>query len=155
MKLNTTNGLSLEISESLIVELSEIGQKHFPHEFGGFLLGRYSSDFKTLFVVEYLLPIRYKGQPYSFERSTDGLIETFNQLFSERNIYYVGEWHTHPNGSAQFSSTDLNAMIEAANCTTVSITNPVLLILSLSKLKLNDFEIYLLKNNTLINYEKS
>ncbi len=67
--------------------------------------------------------------------------------------YYIGEWHSHPNGSSMYSQTDLKAMIKIANCETVMIENPILLILSVTKNQLQDFSIYLYDNKELYLYE--
>lgn len=153
MKLiNKSKKVKLIVEDSLIEEIATIGMNHFPNEFGGFLIGRYSQDFKTLYISGFILPSKYKGFPYLFERSVDGLKETLEILFEEHKEYYIGEWHTHPNGSTHYSLTDLKAMIDIANCDTVYIENPVLLILSISKENLKDFTFYLYDNKKLDAY---
>lgn len=147
------NGLELIIEEELLNKIGNIGFKHFPNEFGGFLTGKYSSDFKKLYIENYILPKKYKGFPAFFERSIDGIIDSFKKLFDQKKQYYIGEWHTHPNGSTMFSQTDLNAMIQIAECETVQIKNPILLILSVSKQNLNGYTFYFYENNNLIAYE--
>ena len=69
--------------------------------------------------------------------------------------YYVGEWHTHPNGSTKYSSTDLNAMIKIAKDDNVVIENPILLILSINKDKSYKFSFYLYASEKLIEYDKN
>ena len=145
--------MRLVIEEGLLKEISDIGIKHCPNEFGGFLIGSYSSDFKMLHIKDYILPKKYKGHPFLFERSIDGIIEIFRKVFSQKNQYYIGEWHTHPYGSTVFSQTDLNAMIQTVECETVQIKNPILLILSVTKQHLNGFEFYFYDNKNLIPYE--
>ena len=147
------NNLELIVEEELLKEIANIGMKHCPNEFGGFLTGRYSSDFKTLYIKDYILPKKYKGHPFIFERSIDGMSEIFRKLFNQKNQYYIGECHTHPYGSTVFSQTDLNAMIQTVECETVQIKNPILLILSVSKQNLNSFTFYVYDNKNLIPYE--
>lgn len=147
------NNLELTIEEKLLNKIANIGIKHCPNEFGGFLVGRYSHDFKSLHIEDFILPIKYKGFPYLFERSVDGIISQFKNLFSQKKQYYIGEWHTHPNSSTQFSQTDLNAMIQTVECETVKIKNPILLILSVDSNKLNDFTFYYYNNKNLLPYE--
>ncbi len=154
MKLiNNIKKVELIVDQSLVDKLGAMGIEHFPNEFGGFLIGKYSSDFNTLHINGFILPSKYKSFPYLFERSSDGLEKKLDKLFTEENQYYVGEWHTHPNGSTQFSQTDLNAMIEIGECETVYIKNPILLILSVSKEKLREFTFYLYDDQKLIAYE--
>lgn len=150
---NKDKTLNLIIEDDLLDKLSDIGRSHFPNEFGGFLIGSYSTDFKTVHVNDFILPQKYKGFPFSFERYIDGLVESFNKLFKEKQQYYIGEWHTHPNGSTMYSSIDLKAMTEIVECETVQIKNPLLLILSIDETDLKDFTFYYFNNEKLIPYE--
>lgn len=147
------NDLKLVIEEKLLHEMGLLGIKHYPNEFGGFLIGKYSSDFKILYIENFILPKKYKGHPYFFERSIEGIIDIFKNLFNQKNQYYIGEWHTHPNGSTMYSQIDLNAMIQSVECETVQINNPILLIFSVSKNNLNDFNFYFYDSKKLIQYE--
>jgi [CysO sulfur-carrier protein]-S-L-cysteine hydrolase len=151
--INKENKLKLIIEDDLLDHLGKLGVNHFPNEFGGFLVGYYADDFKTLFVTDCILPKKYKGSSFGFERSIDGLKKTFNRLFNQKKQYYVGEWHTHPNGSTMYSQTDLDAMINTVECKTVQITNPVLLILSVSKGKMIGYSFYYYEDKKLIPYE--
>ncbi|WP_276499808.1 Mov34/MPN/PAD-1 family protein [Pontibacter litorisediminis] len=147
------NNLELIIEEELINRLATIGKKHFPNEFGGFLIGRYSESLEALFIEDFILPKKYKGYSSIFERSTDGVVEEFENAFLEKNQYYVGEWHTHPSSSTKYSQTDLMAMIQIAECQTVQIKNPVLLILSVTSQELNDYSFYYYDSKNLILYD--
>lgn len=155
MKLvNPDNHLKLVISDKLLNSLEKRGIKHFPNECGGFLIGNYSEDFKTLFISNYVFPNKYTGTPFLFKRSVDGLKEFFTQLFIDKKQYYIGEWHTHPNGSTMYSETDLNAMIEIEQCQTVQIYNPILLILSVNQNQIIDFTFYFYNNKKLTPYAR-
>ena len=145
--------LELIIDERIFNEICAVGINHYPNEFGGFLIGNYSDDFKSLQIRNYILPKKYKGFPTLFKRSIDGIIIQFKRLFTQKNQYYIGEWHTHLNGSTQFSQTDLNAMIQTVECETVHIKNPILLILSINNKSLNSFTFYFYDNKKLISYE--
>lgn len=154
MKFATKNtNLKLVVDSELINELKETGVKKYPNEFGGFLIGKYSNDLKTLFITKVLLPRKYKGHPMSFERSTDGLNTILKEIFISSHEYYVGEWHTHPNGSTNYSSTDFDAMKKIAEHENVNIKNPVLLILSVDANKCNNFTFYCYDNDKLTPYE--
>lgn len=147
------NNIELFIEESILNEMGNLGILHYPNEFGGFLIGKYSSDLKTLLIENYILPIKYNGFPYSFERSIEGIRVAFKNLFSKKKLYYIGEWHTHPGGSTRYSHTDLIAMIKTVECETVKIVNPVLLILAVNKQKMTDYTFYFYENKKLIPYE--
>lgn len=152
MKLtNIYKNVELIISEALLEKLSKYGIKQFPDEFGGFLLGYYSSDFKTLTITDTILPKKYQGTPSLFQRSIQGIEASFEDYYQkEPSQYYIGEWHTHPNGSTRYSQTDMQAMINIATCKTVHITNPVLLIMSINKSSINSFQFYLYENKKLV-----
>ncbi|QCY70200.1 hypothetical protein FHG64_12735 [Antarcticibacterium flavum] len=147
------NGLRLIIPEALLSEMSQIGLEYYPNEFGGFLVGRYSDDLRILYITDFILPKKYIGLPSMFERSTDGLKEKLERLFVEKNQYYIGEWHTHPESSPQYSQTDLVAMKVIADHKKVNILNPVLLIISISKIKPIKHKFYIYKDNQLLAYE--
>ncbi|MFC4029223.1 Mov34/MPN/PAD-1 family protein [Zunongwangia endophytica] len=142
------------LSDYLLQEIGVYGTKCYPKEFGGILIGEYTEDFKTLNIRDTILPKKYKGESYSFERSITGLVEHLKKIYQLKpSQYYVGEWHTHPDGSTHYSNTDLNSMIEIADCKTVNIQNPVLLILSVNKSKVNDLSLYVYDNKKLLKYE--
>lgn len=147
--------LKLVVDSDVINEIESISIKHYPNEFGGFLVGKYSNDLNILTITKFLLPKKYSSQPMSFKRSTDGISNILQDLFISKKEYYVGEWHTHPNGSSEYSSTDFNAMKSIAEFETVNIKNPVLLILSISKGRCDGFTFYYYENEKLIPYEES
>ena len=154
MKLyNKHRKVELTIDDELIDKISKSGVEHFPNEFGGFLVGKYSDDFSSLSITDFILPKRYNGSRYLFERSSKGMKSFFSNLFKMKKEYYIGEWHTHPNGSTRYSDTDLNAMINIEDSPNVNIMNPVLLILSVSEKKLNQATFYIYDNKKLIPYE--
>tara|TARA_R100000353_G_C6511088_1_gene196635 strand:- start:885 stop:1349 length:465 start_codon:yes stop_codon:yes gene_type:complete len=150
---NKHRKVELIIDQKLLERIGKKGIEHFPNEFGGFLIGKYSDDYKTLFISDFILPKSYKGSRYLFERSSKGMKSFFSNLFKKKKEYYVGEWHTHPNGSTGFSATDLNAMINIESSTSVSIKNPVLLILSVSAQKINQATFYIYDKKKLLPYE--
>jgi integrative and conjugative element protein (TIGR02256 family) len=151
--LNKHRKVDLIFKDSLLDEITKIALENYPNECGGFLVGYYSKDFITLNITDFILPKKQKSTAFLFERSVFGIKEIFNKLFILKQHYYIGEWHTHPNGSSMYSQTDLKAMIEIVNCETVNITNPLLLILSINKNKLQDFSFYIYDNKGLHRYE--
>lgn len=146
--------VEVRIPKELLNKLVETGIKMYPKEYGGFLIGFYTDDLKKLHITETILPSEYRNSKYSFERSAEGIKGQLEKLYDlDPKQYYVGEWHTHPDNSTQFSATDLNAMIEIAECKTVGINNPILMILSIGKSKLNDLGFYVYSNKKLLKYE--
>lgn len=151
---NTYKNVDLVISKALLEKLTQYGIEQFPNEFGGFLMGYYSTDFKTLTITDTILPKVYQGTPYVFQRSIKGIQSLFQEFYKRKpSKYYVGEWHTHPNGPTHYSETDRQAMINIAACDTVNITNPILLIISMSQSNVNGFQFYLYENRELFAFK--
>jgi len=152
---NKENGVFLSIEEVLLNKLSNIALENFPNESGGLLIGNYSSDFKTLYIKDFIVPKTENKSLFFYTRSANDLSEVLNRLYHEKKQYYIGEWHSHPNGNSMYSSTDLNAMITISESKFVSIENPILLILGINKKKLENLSIYFYNNKGLHKYEYS
>jgi [CysO sulfur-carrier protein]-S-L-cysteine hydrolase len=146
-------GLSISIDESLINKLIDIGKKYYPKEFGGFLIGNYTDDFKQLDITDTLLPRKYKATKYLFQRDAvgiDGLLKSFYDEIPKK--YYVGEWHTHPDNLPIPSSTDINAINTIINHKDVTIENPVFLIIGYNRTEV-ELGFYVTFKNKLYRYE--
>lgn len=154
MKLiNPDKKVCLEYELSLLQKIENIALKHYPNEFGGFLIGYYSIDLNSLIVTDFLIPKEYTNHRTLFERSTKGIKKKLLKLFKlKEKRYYVGEWHSHPDSSTKYSRTDLEAMRSIAESENVRINNPILLIVSLNNQKLKNFTFYLYDNNKLLEY---
>lgn len=152
--VNKEISVHLEINTSLLDQIFDLAKSHFPNEFGGFLIGYYTKKLDKLMVTDILIPDKYTNSPTTFVRNTINLESRLKQLYNEKpQKYYVGEWHSHPNGTTIYSTTDLNAMKSIAEHDTVNICNPILLIVALSKSKMIDYCFYLFKQNKLIKYD--
>lgn len=147
-------GLTLSIDDILVSKLILEGRKHYPKEYGGIIVGRYSDDLKTCIVEGTILPQNYRSSRYSFERGKKGLVEKLSELYEQTpRLIYIGEWHTHPNSTPVPSITDKQAMLQIAGDDGVTITTPVLLILGLDKISCT-IGAYLQFKNQLIQYEQ-
>lgn len=152
---NTDIGLNIVIEEDLINQIYSSCLTHYPNEFGGLLVGFYSEDRKTVFVQDTILPKKYKSSKFSFDRDVSGLKKVLKALFNKTpRIYYIGEWHSHPDNPAIPSTTDLNAFHEISSHDNVYIENPVLLIMSVFKAGF-DFNLYVYYNQKFNKYEKN
>ena len=153
MIIKKYKNLQLCIECPLIKLMTKTAIHHYPNEYGGFLLGYYSDDFTKLYVKDFLLVDKYASSPVEFRRELNIKIHDFEKIFQETGLYYIGEWHSHPNALARYSLTDLQAMNNIASCNTVQLNNPVLLILSISNNKLLDFNFFIFDKGRLIVYE--
>lgn len=154
MKLiNFENKLELIVNNELLEDIESLAVKHYPNEFGGFLIGKYTNNFKTVEISTCISPRKYENSPTSFIRLNNDIEGVLKGIFNNQKLYYVGEWHSHPNGSTKYSQTDLKAMIDIVNCDTVNIKNPILLILSVNKVEVTEYTFYYYNNKKLIPYE--
>lgn len=150
---NIEIGLSIEIDDKLISNLIYVGKKHYPNEFGGFLIGNYSDDLKKLNITNTILPNRYKATQFLFERENIGIKEQLEQFYKENpQKFYIGEWHTHPNNLPIPSNTDIIAMNNIANSKEVAIQSPVFLIIGYNKIK-TELGFYIIFKNKIYRYE--
>jgi hypothetical protein len=145
--------LQLCFKRQLIEKMTKIAIHHYPNEYGGFLLGCYTDDFTRLYIKDFLLVDKYTSSSVEFRRELNSKIHNFENIFQETGLYYIGEWHSHPNASAWYSLTDLQAMNDIVSCDTVQLYNPVLLILSISSNKLLDFNFFIFDQGRLVVYE--
>lgn len=152
---NKNKKIFLSIEDELLNKLVNIAIENFPNEAGGFLIGHYSSDFKILYIKDFIIPKIQKKSLFSYERSANDLSKVFKDIYEQKEQYYIGEWHSHPNSNSMYSSIDLNAMISIVESNTVNIKNPILLILGIGKKELKDFSIYFYDNKGLYKYEQS
>lgn len=152
--LNKEYGLEIIVNEELIKELHKTCLQYYPNEFGGFLVGNYSLDRKSVFINQSIIPTEYKSTRFSFHRGNRGLKQIFHQLFKmQPSQYYIGEWHSHPDGPASPSNTDLSAFVQIVSHDKVYIENPILLLLSICKTQC-DLCFYVFINQKFLKYEK-
>lgn len=145
--------LQLCFKRQIVEQMAKIAIHHYPNEYGGFLLGCYSDDFTRLHIKDFLLVDKYTSSSVEFKRELNSKFHNFENIFQETGLYYIGEWHSHPNASAWYSLTDLQAMNKIVSCDTVQLYNPVLLILSISSNKLLDFNFFIFDQGRLVVYE--
>jgi integrative and conjugative element protein (TIGR02256 family) len=86
-----------------------VAKRYAPIEVGTSLIGRYADNGWRAIVVG-LAPLATdsKGSRNEFYRGVKGLRQFYRKLFKRfhRQRHYVGEWHSHPNGSPSPSTTD-------------------------------------------------
>lgn len=97
------------------------------------------------------MPVEKLTGRTTFKRNAKGLEKVWEQLAKDGLRYVVGEWHSHPNGSTQYSSTDLATMIDIEK--EVTIANP-LLIVGVRSDGISSHTFYCYKNNELLEYKK-
>jgi integrative and conjugative element protein (TIGR02256 family) len=154
LKLNCKDiGLSLEIKDELLKKMKKHGKEHYPNEYGGLLVGRYSDDLKSVLIEESVLPMEFKSSRFKFERGVNGLKKVLHDFFKQTpSLFYVGEWHTHPGGAPVPSITDVAALRTIANHNEVYIENPILLIIGIGN-ESYELGFYVLFRNEMYRYD--
>lgn len=153
----TDKNLTLSISQELLDKMYVSAKDHYPNEFGGLLIGFYNNGNKNLVISDILLPNIFISSPVFFERETEDLQDNLKNFFnSTPPKFYVGEWHSHPNGATWPSKRDIKAMQQIQNDEKVAIEKPILGILSYNnKTKNYKIQFHLIINNKIYTYEKN
>ena len=134
-----SDDLYIEIQASVFNQIQLQAEGEYPNENGGMLAGQYSADRHTVYIEKVIVPVEKLTGRTTFKRNAKGLEKVWEQLAKE-GLRYVGEWHSHPNGSTQYSSTDLAAMVDIEK--EVTITNPLLLIVGVRSYGLSTHSFY-------------
>ena len=99
-----------------------------PLETGGVLIGHYGETLDAAIVTRVTgPPPDSRRRRTAFYRGTQGLQELLHALW-RKNEYYLGEWHYHPGGSPEPSSTDVRRMQEIAESDDARCPEPILLV---------------------------
>ena len=146
-----SDDLYIEIKASVFNQIKLQAEGEYPNENGGMLAGRYSADRHTVYIEKVVVPVDKLTGRTTFMRKTNGLEKVWEQL-SQEGLRYVGEWHSHPNGSTQYSGSDLAAMIDIEK--EVAIENPILMIVGVRGCRLSALTFYCYKSNKLLEYKK-
>lgn len=150
---NTANSSRLLMSEALLMQIETIGNKHYPLEIGGLLLG--IKHFNYSIVVDFELPQEYKNGSNFFERGVSHLNQYLSKIYesTDSQIQYLGEWHTHPDGSTKFSQDDFVSIKNIAHNNLTNNPCPYLLIFQTRKK--NDLSCYQFTQNELIKLKRN
>lgn len=105
------------LASQFLDESSCLAGEYYPNEVGTSLVGTYSDDGWDATVVEVapLTPDSTGGSSW-FMRGMRGLRSYFVGLFKKSGglSHYVGEWHSHPDGTPIPSPTDDRNMMDIA-----------------------------------------
>ena len=129
----------------------------YPYETGGILIGRYSDDLKWAEITTITgAPAESKQTLCSFVRSTRGIITKLKRAWQKQQ-YYFGEWHYHPNASPKPSALDLKTMVNLSKDEDLGCPEPILLVIGGSSsnwlqyigvyVKEQEIELYEINNN--------
>lgn len=99
------------------------------NETGGILIGYYSENLSWAIVTKATAaPAGSIRHAFAFVREGKSLTRLLDKYWKQKQ-YYLGEWHYHPNASAEPSSTDRNTMCKLANTTSLHCPEPILFVI--------------------------
>ena len=99
----------LVADEALLNLVGRLRQERLPNETGGVLVGSIDTQRRVVYVAIALpSPSDSEERPASYIRGTRGLAEQVTKMsaITQGEIEYVGEWHSHPDGSGVALSDD-------------------------------------------------
>lgn len=126
-----TDNMSFWMPKELLAEMAAEASKWSPLETGGVLMGYLSASNDVVVTA-----IVHAGPNAKRTRTTfrpdpkfqdDGIAGRYEA--SGRQDRYLGDWHTHPGGSARMSWRDHRTLQDIAEYGPARITNPLMVIL--------------------------
>ena len=103
--------------------------KAHPYETGGILIGNYSQSQTIANILQITPPPKNsKHAKCNFYRGSGGLKKLLDTVWNQ-GLYYLGEWHYHPNASSLPSGIDNNQMIKLSRDQKLNCPEPILIII--------------------------
>lgn len=100
---------TIEMSDALLKDIIKDRSQHMPNETGGVLIGAFDLSRKKVYIVHQVkAPEDSISSPNSFIRGCVNLPQQLESIYITTlgNLFYIGEWHSHPNDSTQKSADD-------------------------------------------------
>ena len=123
---------TVRLTQPVFDQMLQLCRDHLPNEIGTSLVGSYSDDGYTATITG-LAPCTTDSEqtPVTFVRGVLGLDSFFRRVFRRfgGRRHYVGEWHSHPNGSPAPSRTDDNNQSQLCRDPTNGCSEAILIII--------------------------
>lgn len=149
------DGLRIRLPSKIFNEILNKISENYPNECGGIFVGKVDIENQCALIERMKMPNLISSTPVFFKRLASFLNDWLNDVFisSSGDLYYLGEWHSHPNGFPSPSSTDLKTLQKIAKNNNVRIETPLLLIVSYNS-KVYDERFFIYSHDKLIPYDK-
>lgn len=99
-------------------------------EVGGIVMGVYDAKHRYAWVKSISdAPSDSSSNQRWFQRGISGLQFLLDKYWQQRQFYYLGEWHFHPNASAEASAVDIEQMRSISLSAAYNCPEPILVIL--------------------------
>lgn len=127
-------GITLSVPQSLIEEIHNNTINAYPYEVGGYIAGGYSRDGRNIVITHNVISEDQYGAPTTYRTcDMNDVHAQLNDLFEKSKgvIDYIGEWHSHPNMTTEYSHTDFSSIQKQAHSKEINTNNPLLMIASI------------------------
>ncbi|WP_457559515.1 Mov34/MPN/PAD-1 family protein [Candidatus Harpocratesius sp.] len=83
----------------------------------------------------------YNQSPFSIIRNTSSLYSKIQDLVrnTEKNVDYIGDWHSHPKGSCKYSQIDYKSMNDMLRDEKYNFLNEIILIITNQNLRIKSY----------------
>lgn len=123
---------TLHVTVAHVVDLLAEGWLTWPLETGGVLLGRVSGRATEVTAVVGPGPESRHART-RFEPDTAWQVKQIADLWSaDPSIIYLGDWHTHPDGSTRLSHVDRGTGLTIAESPRARQPEPIMLVIALA-----------------------
>ena len=120
---------SVQISVDVVEQMHQECICSAPKETGGVLVGYYSEDLSSAYVIKMLGKSKHSIiDRFSFVRKGRDYLQSLDKLWDQKQ-YYVGEWHYHPYSSSSPSPTDINTLLRLSSSEKLHCPEPILIII--------------------------
>lgn len=119
------------ISEPALAELRALADRAFPLETGGLLLG-YQTHQEILVITQIVGPgPKAVHRDHGFEPDTPWQAAELARRYeaADRHLDYLGDWHTHPRGSATLSRRDRRTLSRIGRDPAARCPHPMMVLL--------------------------
>lgn len=120
--------VGFRLKRDALLSIIDEARKHYPNETGGILIGHYNEDLRIAVVIEARprASDSEAGRTW-FIRGRKGLTRVLRESW-QSGEYYLGEWHSHPNGLASPSATDDSQLLNIARTPAYKCPEPILVV---------------------------
>lgn len=126
-------GQILELPQVCLNEMVEYFERDAPDETGGILTGRYTDKSSGQIIRASDPPPDSIQTPTTFLRGTEKVDKTLKESRERYGLYYLGEWHTHPNNAPDLSHDDKKEMQSIADNESYECPHPFLIVIGGNK----------------------
>lgn len=129
IRWKSQTGQILELPRVCLDEMIEYFKRDSPDETGGILTGRYTDETEGRIIRASDPPPDSIQSPTTFLRGTEEVDEALKESRERYGLYYLGEWHTHPDEAPRLSDQDKREMQSIANNESYECPHPFLVII--------------------------